>query len=377
MPTLADIYSAIDSAKRRASDFIQNPGTSLDQMLGYANDRARNYNQQMVQAAQGFGAPARGQQATPEQQAAQQDTMQTMSEAYNPAGMTVFHGSPHVFERFDLSKLGTGEGNQAYGRGMYVAQNPSVAEDYRNTLTGNQNLDQFNTTVNGKIVNSPVVQSIISKGGDPAKFIQDMQPKLKSLQDKLNVASKEEVLPGVSDYDMAKMDLDRHQKMVDEATSYIGQTIKKEPLGNFYKVDLPDTHIRRMLDWDEPLKNQPSPVRNLAKSLGMDLNDLGGDLVGQIGKGEQGKQILQNAGIPGIKYLDEKSRWSPHQVDLSVKGKPYASNQFTTRAQADEYAKQKQAEGFSTAYKNVGTRNFVVFDPNHLNILERNNRPIK
>ena len=87
MPTLADIYSAIESAKRRGSDFVSNPMTSLQQMLGSANDRARDYNQQMVQAAQGFGAPAIGQQPTPEQIAAQQGTMQTMAEAYNPAGI--------------------------------------------------------------------------------------------------------------------------------------------------------------------------------------------------------------------------------------------------------------------------------------------------
>jgi len=87
MPTLADIYSAIESAKRRGSDFVSNPMTSLQQMLGSANDRARDYNQQMVQAAQGFGAPAIGQQPTPEQMAAQQGTMQTMAEAYNPAGI--------------------------------------------------------------------------------------------------------------------------------------------------------------------------------------------------------------------------------------------------------------------------------------------------
>jgi hypothetical protein len=91
-----------------------------------------------------------------------------------------------------------------------------------------------------------------------------------------------------------------------------------------------------MLDFDTPLKNQPKPVRNLAKSLGMDMNDLGGDLIGIIGKGDKGKQILQDAGIPGIKYLDQASRDTK-----------------------------------------TGTRNFVVFDDKHLKILERNDQPIK
>lgn len=87
MPTLADIYSAINTAKRKGSDFVQNPVTSLQQMVDNANDRARVYNQEMVQAGQGFGAPARDQQATPEQLAAQQSTMDTMAGAYSPAGM--------------------------------------------------------------------------------------------------------------------------------------------------------------------------------------------------------------------------------------------------------------------------------------------------
>src|SRR5687767_3158774 len=38
--------------------------------------------------------------------------------------MTVFHGSPHKFDKFDMSKVGTGEGAQAYGHGLYFAENP-------------------------------------------------------------------------------------------------------------------------------------------------------------------------------------------------------------------------------------------------------------
>lgn len=42
-----------------------------------------------------------------------------------------YHGSPHDFERFDLSKIGAGEGNQAWGHGIYVAENPKVSAEYR------------------------------------------------------------------------------------------------------------------------------------------------------------------------------------------------------------------------------------------------------
>jgi hypothetical protein len=46
-----------------------------------------------------------------------------------------FHGSPHTFDRFDLSKIGTGEGAQAYGHGLYFAQSEDVARGYRDALT--------------------------------------------------------------------------------------------------------------------------------------------------------------------------------------------------------------------------------------------------
>ena len=38
-------------------------------------------------------------------------------------GIRAYHGSPHDFDKFDLSKIGTGEGAQAYGHGLYFAEN--------------------------------------------------------------------------------------------------------------------------------------------------------------------------------------------------------------------------------------------------------------
>ncbi|HKO32274.1 MAG TPA: hypothetical protein VJY85_00870, partial [Candidatus Limnocylindria bacterium] len=46
-----------------------------------------------------------------------------------------YHGSPHSFDRFDMSKIGTGEGAQAYGHGLYFAGNEGVARSYRDTLS--------------------------------------------------------------------------------------------------------------------------------------------------------------------------------------------------------------------------------------------------
>ena len=45
-----------------------------------------------------------------------------------PAEATVWHGSPHQFDAFDSSKIGTGEGAQAYGHGLYLAEAKDVAD---------------------------------------------------------------------------------------------------------------------------------------------------------------------------------------------------------------------------------------------------------
>lgn len=276
MPSLADLYSMIGSAKRRAADTIANPGLSLAQMVGNANDRARVLNEQTAAAAQegiDYGPASR-------------QLAQHMAESYNPIGMTVWHGSPFSFDKFQAARIGSGEGNAAFGHGLYMAENPETAQFYKEKLT---------------------------REGSKYQEANDARVRLQ-----LKKAER-----------LAETNPEEAKRLRDLASAYT-------PEGVLYKVDLPDTHVRRMLDWDEPIKNQPKQVRTLAKSLGIDMNDLGGDLLAKVGKGEEGRQILQNAGIRGIKYLDEGSR----------------------------------------SGKN-GTRNFVVFDPNHLTILERNNQPIK
>jgi len=52
-------------------------------------------------------------------------------------GIRAYHGSPHGFEQFDLSKIGTGEGAQSYGHGLYFAQTEDVARHYRDIVPAN------------------------------------------------------------------------------------------------------------------------------------------------------------------------------------------------------------------------------------------------
>ncbi len=57
-------------------------------------------------------------------------------EVYN---QSAYHGTPHSFERFDLGAIGTGEGAQAHGWGLYFAADKKIADErYRKRLTNDQ-----------------------------------------------------------------------------------------------------------------------------------------------------------------------------------------------------------------------------------------------
>ena len=45
---------------------------------------------------------------------------------------TAYHGTSHKFKDFSLEHIGTGEGAQAHGWGLYFAQDRKVSEDYPN-----------------------------------------------------------------------------------------------------------------------------------------------------------------------------------------------------------------------------------------------------
>ena len=63
-------------------------------------------------------------------------------------GMTkVFHGSPHLFKNWDFSKMGSGEGAQAFGHGGYFAGSKGVGEYYR---------DQFSSPRKASLSGKPI-----------------------------------------------------------------------------------------------------------------------------------------------------------------------------------------------------------------------------
>jgi len=269
MPVLADIFSAGNTLKRRMKDFAANPGAFLETEVNYRNQKAGEFNTLQDLATQGDINKMRGLPVTPDQQAAELRLRDIVAGAYNPIGMTAYHGSPYLFPRLDPKKIGMGEGNQAYGVGAgYTAEARPVAEAYAQANRGRV------AAFSGEIdkLPKPAQMEVFRALNKPESFIKQAE-----------IADITKRYPQTT-------------PIFESSKSYL------------YKGDIPDEIIPKFLDYDAPLKNQSPEVQALAKSLGMDLEDLGGDLLGKVGKNVKGTLQMQDAGIKGIKYLDQGSR---------------------------------------------------------------------
>lgn len=294
--------------------------------------------------------------------------------------LTTWHGSPHTYDKFDLSKIGTGEGAQSYGHGIYVAEKPKTAIEYQRKLSGDnplttEELAQYWEP--GSIRKSYAGHDRVI-GFDPENQLVTVQRVQKSPEGEW-VNSKEpprvhRTVPSTKEFE--------------EATG-----VKRPPAGNLYKVDLPDEHIATMLDWDRPLMHQNEHVKNalwdieekLGKTftsqskgesiyelIGKALQNSNPDLTNKQASAQAAK-MLNEHGIAGVKYLDAGSR--PHMPSI----RPVEVDGKTVFEVKPGWSTPNQTKFFDTLQEatkhaySIGTRNFVVFDPDKTTkIIERN-----
>lgn len=102
-----------------------------------------------------------------------------MRDRGSPAPIMMYHGTPHSFDRFDFSKIGAGEGNQAYGHGLYFAGHEPVSEWYRHQLATRQDplLKKYGLQEVGHVIGS----HLSDVGGKADQLI----PKYAAERDKL------------------------------------------------------------------------------------------------------------------------------------------------------------------------------------------------
>ena len=76
-----------------------------------------------------------GQPTSREQDEALARATEHIADGMDIGGVTAWHGTPWKFNKFDPSKIGTGEGAQVYGKGLYLAGAKPVAVDYQKGLS--------------------------------------------------------------------------------------------------------------------------------------------------------------------------------------------------------------------------------------------------
>ena len=368
------------------------------QMLGFANDRSREFNQNLNQSLGVERAKIRGEQPTLADLRADKYITDEMANAVM-GGMTAWHGSPHTFNKFDMSKIGTGEGAQAYGHGLYLAENPKVAQGYQKDISKNAGVE-------GTIGDIPLskLHEQISRKADrlPIDKAQAEYEKLAFLEDLDQQPTFKHALERIDSSEVEKW-----AKTLQD---------KYKPAGNLYKVDLPDEHIEKMLDWDKPLSEQPhviNSLRNQARiqseqdarsKLESELiptlpkKEITGnyleDLFGQQNKGN--KDLLDQMVNEKLKTLNLTketenylNQYLPKDTNWNVLGKDFYNNLATTNSGAENASKNLKNIGipgikyYDEGSRNnyflqgqQGTRNFVIFDPNLAKIEERNSVPI-
>lgn len=204
-----------------------------------------------------------------------------------------YHGTPHRFAptpanpmgEFRASQIGTGEGAQAYGYGLYFAESPGVAKGYRASVSATPGM-QFG------LPDGPVkgIATLIAARGDEGERM-----------------ARKVYANSVPDIDAAVI---QAKDAVSNASS-------------LYTVDIPDEMIGKMLDYDKPLSRQSAELQSKLKSVvdtevgpGVweswiksepDFRNLKDDLLENKTDAEV-SALLREAGIPGVRYLDRQSR---------------------------------------------------------------------
>ena len=197
---------------------------------------------------------------------------------YDPTRLEldVYHGTPHRFPateanplgEFDASKIGTGEGAQAYGKGIYVTEDMDFAKGYkpRDPKAEEKMLRMYNKAQDRRDYNSMEVleAAMLHRTTDE---LREQFPRQKGLVNRI-----------------AKIN-------------------EKSP-SSLYKADLPDEMIDRMLDYDKPINEHSQVVLDALEKAG--INTQSAMRAGQMIEGQE--THLAKFGIPGIIYREGRGK---------------------------------------------------------------------
>ena len=180
-----------------------------------------------------------------------------------------WHGSPHDFDEFDLGAIGSGEGNQAHGWGLYFAKNKKIAENYRDILGANSI-----EIVTGK------TKYKINEDADwyddkTGNIISDENPLSMALTEIAEVGSNDKAIESLQKFIDSKKG--KNTQIVISQTKRAEEAIKllkeskfvKREWKSIFKVEIPENN--EMLDENVAFKKQSEIVKDV---IGKNLHKL-------------------------------------------------------------------------------------------------------
>ncbi len=245
-----------------------------------------------------------------------------------------YHGSPHDFDKFSTKAIGTGEGAQAYGHGMYFSDSKDIAKWYRDSLS---DPGEF-----GRIDGEPI--SDVYKRLEDQSARLPVGPELDATYERMSFL---EDLSLTRDFDdsVARIDSPEIARWAKEELRP-----KYEAPGKLYTVDIPDESY--MMDWDLPLSEQPWLIKEPAD-----------DIIARVKAEGRNPTAIEklSVNVQNAQFFDQPARgW---YSDLSKR--------LGGDEQASQYLIEQGIPGITYKGGTSGERNFVVFDDDHVTIADK------
>lgn len=208
-----------------------------------------------------------------------------------------FAGSRVDYDTPSLEAIGSGEGNQVHGWGLYYALNKDVAEGYRY---------KFITEDVG--LTGDVITEIDRFGKERTKKIY--KDKLNSYKNELDKFNKEHTAEEIKEDDYLYLEKSNLENSI-QVTESLLENIDNYTKGQVHEVDIPENPY--LLDEQELLSKQPPFVKKAlkaaAKEIGVkwDSNHTNGkyiydNIANVLGTKKAASQLLEKHGIKGITY---------------------------------------------------------------------------
>jgi hypothetical protein len=285
-------------------------------------------------------------------------------------GIPAYHGTPHEFDRFDIGKIGTGEGAQAYGHGLYFAERRGIGEQYRDALGRNRPYRQVKggaplpTWVANNIEASPAFarDAALRAKAEFEGRIAEFQRQLDSGESSQpwNIESN---IAGLKDIVSTLDKLARGEAELSAPGHLYTVRIARDP--------------EHFLDWDKPLSEQSEYVKERLAKLTPDLPDR----VEQLPNGRWRPMLGDHGFGPPDGFSTE--RGAQQQMDVFLRNHQNAVGSEIYRRIVGSSSAMSDAGIAGIKYHDAGsrsvgegTRNYVVFNDRDIHITHKNDVPV-